>query len=301
MGSAPPFEKEFVRKDGSRVPVLIGAATFETGRREGVAFVLDLSERKQAEESIREGERRYREAQTELAHANRVATIGHLGASIAHEIKQPVAATVTNAHAAVRWLRAEPPNIDEVSEILGRIIKDGNRAVDIIGRIRELVKKAPPRKEPLDINQAIREVVELTRAEARKHDTLVQTHLADPLPLVQGDRVQLQQVLLNLLINAMEAMSGASDGARDLLISTEKAEGNCVRVAVSDSGPGFAPDDPERIFAPFYTTKSAGLGMGLSICRSIIDAHEGRMWASANVPHGAVFQFTVPAEPGTSW
>jgi PAS domain S-box-containing protein len=300
MGSAPPFEKEFVRKDGSRVPVLIGAATFETGRREGVAFVLDLSERKQAEESIREGERRYREAQTELAHANRVATIGHLGASIAHEIKQPVAATVTNAHAAVRWLRAEPPNIDEVSEILGRIIKDGNRAVDIIGRIRELVKKAPPRKEPLDINQAIREVVELTRAEARKHDTLVQTHLADPLPLVQGDRVQLQQVLLNLLINAMEAMSGASDGARDLLISTEKAEGNCVRVAVSDSGPGFAPDDPERIFAPFYTTKSAGLGMGLSICRSIIDAHEGRMWASANVPHGAVFQFTVPAEPGTS-
>jgi len=283
------------------VPVLIGAATFETGRREGVAFVLDLSERKQAEESIREGERRYREAQTELAHANRVATIGHLGASIAHEIKQPVAATVTNAHAAVRWLRAEPPNIDEVSEILGRIIKDGNRAVDIIGRIRELVKKAPPRKEPLDINQAIREVVELTRAEARKHDTLVQTHLADPLPLVQGDRVQLQQVLLNLLINAMEAMSGASDGARDLLISTEKAEGNCVRVAVSDSGPGFAPDDPERIFAPFYTTKSAGLGMGLSICRSIIDAHEGRMWASANVPHGAVFQFTVPAEPGTSW
>jgi len=300
MGSAPPFEKEFVRKDGSRVPVLIGAATFETGRKDGVAFVLDLSERKQAEESIREGERRYREAQTELAHANRVATIGHLGASIAHEIKQPVAATVTNAHAARRWLNAQPPNVDEVGEILGRIIKDGNRAVDIIGRIRELVKKAPPRREPLDINQAICEVVELTRGEARKHGATVRTHFEDPLPPIQGDRVQLQQVLLNLLINAMEAMDGDNGGARELLITSGKADANCALVAVSDSGPGFAPSDPECVFAPFYTTKPAGLGMGLSICRSIIESHGGRLWASANVPRGAIFQFTVPAHPDVS-
>ncbi|AGW93902.1 ATP-binding sensor histidine kinase [Cupriavidus sp. DF5525] len=300
-GRAQPFEKEFVKKDGSRVPVMVGAATFEASRKEGVAFVLDLTERKQAEESVRESERRYREVQTELAHANRVATMGQLGSSIAHEIKQPIAATVTNAQAALRWLSAQPPDLEEIRQVLSRIVNDGNRALAVIGRIRELVKKAPPLKEPLDINKAIHEVIELTRGEARKHGASVQTHLADRLPLIQGDRVQLQQVLLNLLINAMEAMGGVGDGVRELLISTgDDADAGCVLVAVSDSGPGFAPHSAEHIFAPFYTTKSTGLGMGLSICRSIIEAHGGRLWASANVPRGAIFRFTVPAHPAVS-
>jgi PAS domain S-box-containing protein len=299
-GRAQPYEKEYVRKDGSRVPVIVGLATFEASRKEGVAFVLDLTERKQAEEQVRESERRYREVQTELAHANRVATMGQLTASIAHEVKQPIAATVTNAQAALRWLRTQPPNVDEVGQVLGRIIKDANRAGDVLGRIRQLVRKAPPRKEPVDINEAIREVIELTRGEAWKHGASVQTHLADGLPFIDGDRVELQQVLLNLIINALEAMSGVSDGVRELLISTGKADAGCVLVAVSDSGPGFAPHNAERIFAPFYTTKPTGLGMGLSICRSIIEAHGGRFWASANVPRGAIFQFTVPAHPAVS-
>jgi len=299
-GRAQPFEKEFFKKDGSRVPVMVGAATFEASRKEGVAFVLDLTERKQAEENVRESERRYREVQTELAHANRVATMGQLGASIAHEVKQPIAATVTNAQAALRWLDAQPPDEDEVRQALSRIVNDGNRAAAVIGRIHELIKKAPPLKEPMDINKAIREVIELTRGETRKHGVSVQVHLADRLPLIQGDRVQLQQVLLNLLINATEAMGGVSDSVRELLISTGNADDGSVLVAVSDSGPGFAPHNTEHIFDPFYTTKSTGLGMGLSICRSIIEAHGGRLWASANAPRGAIFQFTVPVHLAVS-
>ncbi|WP_454736196.1 trifunctional serine/threonine-protein kinase/ATP-binding protein/sensor histidine kinase [Cupriavidus necator] len=299
-GRVQPFEKEYVRKDGSRVPVIVGLATFEASRKEGVAFVLDLTERKQAEEKVRESERRYRDVQTELAHANRVATMGQLTASIAHEVNQPIAATVTNAQAALRWLSAQPPDIDEVGQVLGRIIKDANRAGDVLGRIRQLIRKAPPRKEPVDLNAAIREVIELTRGEIMKSGASVQMQLADDLPCIDGDRVELQQVLLNLIINALEAMSGVSDGARQLLISTGKTDAGCVLVTVCDSGPGFEPNCAERVFAPFYTTKPAGLGMGLSICRSIIDAHGGQLWASANLPRGAVVQFTVPVHPAVS-
>ncbi|MGF6935711.1 PAS domain S-box-containing protein [Paraburkholderia sp. UCT70] len=260
----------------------------------------DITQRKRAEEEARESERRYREVQTELAHANRVATMGQLAASIAHEVNQPIAATVTNAQAGLQWLSSQPPHVEEVRQALDRIMKDANRAGDVIGRIRALIKKAPPRKDRVDINEAIREVLELTRGAANKSDASVQTQLADGLPLIEGDRVELQQVLLNLVINAIEAMSGVSDGVRELRISTGTADAGCVLVAVRDSGPGFTADSAEHVFAPFYTTKPTGLGMGLSICRSIIEAHGGRLWASANVPRGAVFQFTVPVYPELS-
>jgi C4-dicarboxylate-specific signal transduction histidine kinase len=275
-------------------------ASFEESGNQGVSFVLDLTERKRAEAEARESERRYHEVQLELAHANRLATTGQLTASIAHEVNQPIAATVTNAQAALRWLGRQPPDLEEVRQALGRIVEGGNRAGNVIDRIRALVKKAPPQKDHLEINRAVREVLELTRAEAAKNDIWVQTDLADGLPLIEGDRVQLQQVILNLIINAVEAMSEVSDGMRELIICTRRAETNGVLVTVKDSGPGLAMVSIERMFDPFYTTKPAGLGMGLSICRSIIEAHEGRLWMSANLPRGATFQFTVPASPGSS-
>ncbi len=294
-GTAQPYEKEYFRKGGSRVPVLVGAATFEGRQDEGVGFVVDLTDRKRAERAVRESERRYHDAQIELVHANRVATMGQLSASIAHEVNQPIAAAVTNAQAALRWLSAQPPDIEEVRQALHRIVKDGNLAGEIVGRIRALVKKAPPRKDDLEINEAILEVIALTQREAVKNGVSVQTQLAEALPLVQGDRVQLQQVILNLIINAIEVMSGLGEGARELLVSTAEDGSDGVRVAVRDSGPGLPPQGLERLFHAFYTTKPGGMGMGLSICRSIIEAHGGRVWAGANAPKGAVFQFTLPA------
>jgi C4-dicarboxylate-specific signal transduction histidine kinase len=294
-GIAQPREKEYFRKNGSRVPVLIGGTAVGEEPQQGIAFVLDLSERKRAEAQARESERRYREMQMELAHANRVATMGQLTASIAHEVKQPVAATVSNAQAGLRWLIREPPDLEEVRQALACIAKDGKRAGDVVGRIRDLIQKAPPRKDRFDLNGAIREVIELTRSEAMKNGVLVQTELTDNLPLIDGDRVQLQQVMLSLIVNAVEAMSGLTEGPRELLISAGKAEMGGVLVTVRDSGPGLAPAALERLFEAFYTTKPNGLGMGLSICRSIIEAHDGRLWASANVSRGATFQFTLPA------
>jgi PAS domain S-box-containing protein len=289
-GTVQPHEREYFRKDGSRMPALIGSAAFDEQQDQGVAFVLDLTERKRAEESLHK-------MQMELAHANRVATMGQLTASITHEIKQPLTATVTNAQAALRWLGRRPPDLEEVRQALGRIEEVGHRAGDVVARIRALIQKAPPRKDRLDLNAAIREVIQLTRGEAVKNGVTVQAQLADGLPLIHGDRVQLQQVVLNLIINGVEAMSGVSEGARDLLVSTGKAESGGVLVAVMDSGPGLASAHLDRLFDAFYTTKPSGLGMGLSICRSIIDAHGGRLWASANVPQGAILQFVLPAHP----
>jgi PAS domain S-box-containing protein len=299
-GTAPPYEKEYFKKDGARVPVLVGAANFEKDGDAGVAFVIDLTERKQAERTARDTERRFREVQTELAHANRVATMGQLSTSIAHEINQPIAATVTNAQAALRFLAAQPPDIEEVRQALDRIVRNGNRAGDVIDRIRALVKKAPPRKDGLEINEAIREVIALTHGETVKNRVSVQTQLSEELPLVQGDRVQLQQVILNLMINAVEAMSSIAEDARELLISTANAGSHDVLIAVRDSGPGLGLASPDRLFEAFYTTKSDGLGIGLSICRSIIDAHGGRLWASTSIPQGAIFQFTLPVLSDTA-
>jgi PAS domain S-box-containing protein len=300
LGTVQPFEKEYLRKDGSRVPVLTGGTLFEESGNQGVSFVLDLTERKRAEAEARESERRYREAQMALAHANRVTTMGQLSASIAHEVSQPIAATVANADAALHWLGGQPPDLEEVRQALQAIIKDGHRAGDVIGRIRGLIKNVPPRDDQVGINEAILEVIGVARSELLRNGVSLRTELAKGLPLVRGDRVQLQQLVLNLIMNALEAMSDAPKGSRDLLIGTVEDKSNGVLVAVRDSGPGLNPESLERLFDPFYTTKASGMGMGLSICRSIVEAHGGRLWAAPNVPQGASFQFSLPAHRVTA-
>jgi signal transduction histidine kinase len=240
-------------------------------------------------------ERQYREALMALAHANRVATMGQLTASIAHEIKQPITAARTYAAAALRFLDKSPPDVAEVREALTCIVNETARTRDVVDRIGSLIKKAPPRKEVVDLNAAILEVTALTRSEAVKTDVTVDTQLAGELTRIQCDRVQLQQVMLNLIVNAIQSMSGVEDGNRELQISTlVEPEGVCV--AVRDTGHGLRPENLPRLFEPFYTTKPDGMGMGLSICRSIIEAHGGRLWATGCEPRGALFQFTIPAD-----
>lgn len=255
----------------------------------------DITEQKRAEAELRESERRYQEVQMALAHANRVMTMGQLTASISHEIKQPIAASATNAQAGLLWLKAQPPNLEEVRLAFDRINKDMKRASEVMNRIHGLVKKAPPMMERLRINDAIDEVIALMRSEILKHDIVVHRALARALPDIDGDRVALQQVILNLLMNAVEAMSVVDDGPREMTVSTSQAPAGDVLVSVSDSGPGLIDGDAEHVFEPFYSSKASGMGMGLAICRAIVETHGGRLWASANTPRGAVFQFVVPA------
>ena len=224
--------------------------------------------------------------------------MGELTASIAHEVNQPLAALLTNAETAVRWLARQPPNLEKAKPLIDRIIGDGKRAADIVSRIRDFSKKAPARKEDLEINEAILEIMGLTRAAMSEHGVSSKMRLSDGLPHISGDRVQLQQVILNLIMNAIEAMSEVSEGSRELLISTSEAESGGVLVTVSDTGPGLPQTNPERIFEAFYTTKSSGLGMGLSICRSIVEAHGGGLWAAPNEPRGAVFCMNLPIGEG---
>jgi C4-dicarboxylate-specific signal transduction histidine kinase len=240
-------------------------------------------------------ERQFRETQMELAHANRVATMGQLTASIAHEVRQPIAATVNNAQAALHWLSSQPPDLEEARQALGRIVRDASRASEVIGSVHALVGKAPPQKDALAISEAILEVIGLLHGEALKHRVTVQVQLADGVPPVHGDRVALQQVVLNLIMNAIEAMSSVGIGPRELLVSSEQATSGEVLIAVRDTGPGLDAAQLERLFEAFHTTKPGGLGLGLSICRSIVEAHGGRLWATAWEPQGALFQFTIPA------
>src|SRR5262245_10589158 len=289
-GTFQPFEKEYFRKDGRRMPVLIGGALFEESGNEGVAFVLDLTERKRAQEE----HAGLRQLESDLAHLNRLSIMGELTASLAHEILHPIATARNNAQVGMRFLQMRPPNLDGAREALSCIVRDADRAKDIVGRMRDHIKKAPPRRECFDLNGAINEVIGLARNVIIRNGVSVQARLAHGLLSVHGDRVQVQQVILNLVLNAVEAMGSVDAGARELLISTEQ-DHTGVLVAVRDSGPGIDPAHLERVFEAFYTTRSSGLGMGLSICRSIIDAHGGRLWAEANEPRGAAFQFTLPA------
>jgi PAS domain S-box-containing protein len=285
------LEHQLLMPDGSikSAHVVARAARNESGSVEFVGAVMDVSAAKRAEQELRH-------AQAELAHISRVTTLGELTASIAHEVNQPIAGVVTNAEAALRWLEAEPPKLEEVRDVLGQIVRDGMRAGDVIHRIRALIKKAPPRMNRIDVNDVTLDVITLTRSEMLRHGVSLQTELAAGLPPIEGDRVQLQQVILNLILNAVEAMSGIDEGAREIQISTGREASNGVLVSVRDSGPGLDPQSEDRLFEAFYTTKPDGLGMGLAICRSIIEAHRGRLWATANEPRGAVFQFTLPLE-----
>jgi PAS domain S-box-containing protein len=415
-GVVQPFEKEYIRKDGSRVPVLIGAARFKEGGDEGLAFVLDLTERKRVEEALSQAQRlsrtgnwiydattmRYlywsdesyriwgfnpmegppsrqsmwerihpedrdrvwsavqgavhqkrdmiaefrlllpdgtvkwvegtsyhvfsprgalvevisttvdvterrraqdereklRQLELDFAHLNRVSMMGELAASLSHEILHPIATARNNARAGMRFLEMKPLNLDEIREALACVVRDADRAKDIVGRMRDQIKKAPLRKEHFDLNSAVTEVIVLAQSVIHRNSVTVHTRLAGGLPPVMGDCVQLQQVLLNLILNAAEAIGLVEEGARELLISTEEDNAGAI-VAVQDSGRGIDPEHFDLIFDAFYTTKSGGMGMGLSICRSIIQAHGGKLWAEANEPRGTVFQFTLPADKGS--
>ena len=224
--------------------------------------------------------------------------MGQLTASIAHEINQPLAAIITNADACLLWLEADRPDLEEAWQAATRIVRNGHRAGDIVKSIRDLTRKSAPVTAPLDINDVIREVIALIRAEFSRHDVRLETSLLSNLDSVVGDRVQLQQVVLNLIMNGIEAMADSMHQQRRLAISSTYDESGYVLVAVEDSGPGLDQAQTDRLFQAFVTTKPGGMGMGLSICRSIIDAHGGRLWASPNMPNGAVFQFTLPAAVG---
>jgi len=419
-GAFHPVEKEYFRKDGSRVPVLVGGALFEKSGNEGVIFVLDLTERKRAEEALRRDEawlaqaqrlshtgtwvsdgttgatlywsdecyriwgfdqaqglpsredmwgrihpddrerlwgqvqeairehrdflgefrillpdgtvkyleanahhqfsplgallqvictsvdlterkhaqderERLRQLEADLAHINRVSMMGEMAASLSHELLHPIATARNNARAGMRFLEMNPPNLDEAREALGCVVRDADRAKDIVGRIRNQIKRAPPRKTRFGLHEAVNEVIVMVQSAIAKNGISVSTRLMDGLVSVQGDRVQLQQVLVNLILNAVEAMSSIEDGTRELSIRTEQSQTGGILVAVHDSGPGIDTANLERVFEPFYTTKTSGIGMGLSICQTIINGHGGRLWMSANEPRGAVFQFTLPA------
>ena len=235
-----------------------------------------------------------RTVQAELAHVSRVMTLGQLAASIAHEVNQPIGSARNYAGAALNFLDRSPPDLGEVREALGSIVAAADRAGGIIDRIRDQIKKVPPRSDSFDLNQAIEEVIGLAQSMITEHRVSLQSRLANGMAPVRGDRVQLQQVVLNLILNAIEAMSLVEAGQRELLISTDQSEANGTLVAVRDTGPGIDPKHLELVFEAFYSTKS-GMGMGLAICRSIIAAHGGRLWAATTEPRGALFQFTLPS------
>jgi signal transduction histidine kinase len=290
QGTCDLFEKEYVRKDGSRVPVLIAAAAIE-GTKENVAFVLDLTERKRAEQE----RERLRQLQAHLAHMNRVTTMGELAASLAHEIKQPIAAAGIDASVCLRALEGNRLDFETARAAAARMVKDAAWANEVINRTGALFKKESTERERVNIDAVIHEMVVLLQHEASASSIAIRTHLADDTPDVMADRVQLQQVFMNLMVNAIDAMKGAGG---ELTITSEMRGGSELLIGVCDTGVGLPVDNPEKIFDSFVTTKPHGTGMGLTITRSIVEAHGGRLWAIANAGPGATFLFTLPTEAG---
>jgi PAS domain S-box-containing protein len=287
------FEKEYIRRDGTRVPVLVAAAAIEGTKGENVAFVLDLTERKRAEQE----REKLVQLQAELAYMSRVITAGEFAASLAHEINQPIAGAVTNAQACTRWLRREAPEIEKACEAATRMVRDVTRAVEIVERVRSLYRRDTPQRQAVDLNEAIRQIVVLLKDRANQHSISIRTELDPELPLVSADRVQLQQVLMNLMLNGIDAMKNASGELK--VVSRKTADGQLL-ISVSDSGVGLPVENTERIFDAFFTTKPQGTGMGLAISRRIVESFGGRLWASANIGPGATFYFTLPADCASS-
>ena len=296
--SFQPFEKEYFRKDGSRVPVLLGGALFEGNGNEGVAFVLDLTEQKRVQEMLQQAQQTLYTTQVELARVSRVTTMGELAASIAHEINQPLTAISNNGYACLRLLANSSLDPEVLRQALEEIVSDGSRASAVLARIRAFIKKAPAVKQVVDINDMIQEVLALVGPELRKNRISVERQLTKTLPLVTADRVELQQVLLNLIMNGIEAMAGVTDRPCLVGVQSRIDESGNVLVSVSDSGTGLRSEG-DRVFTPFFTTKANGMGMGLSISRSLIESQGGRLWAESNSPHGAVFSFTLPMVAGS--
>ena len=293
------FAVETVRrhKNGTHVPVSLICVPVSSSGSGNTGYVIyrDITETKR----LQDEQRRYHEIQLELAHANRIATLGQLSASIAHELNQPLTGIITNCGTCMRMLTSDPLNLDGAREAVRRTMRDGNRASDVIARLRALFNKTEPTSESVDLNEATREVIALSLGELQNSRVVLRTELADDLQCVTGDRVQLQQVVLNLLRNALDAMNTVDDRPRDLLIRTEREEGNWARLSVKDAGIGFDPQTMDKLFEAFYSTKNEGMGVGLSVSRSIIENHQGRLWAVLNDGPGATFSFSVPCRTQT--
>jgi PAS domain S-box-containing protein len=294
-GEAFAVETVLRRKSGTRVPVSLICVPVPSNEGGKAAYVIcrDMTDAKRLEEE----QRRYHEIQLELAHANRVATLGQLSASIAHELNQPLTGIMTNCSACLRMLTSNPQDLDGAREVVRRTMRDGDRASKVIARLRALFSNKEPALEPVDLNEAAREVVALSLGEIQNSRVILRTELADELPRVSADRVQLQQVVLNLLQNALDAMNAVDDRPRDLLIRTERDESDSVRLSVKDAGVGFPPHTMNKLFDAFYSTKNAGMGVGLAVSRSIVENHHGRLWAALNDGPGATFSFSVPIRP----
>jgi C4-dicarboxylate-specific signal transduction histidine kinase len=284
------YEQRLLMPDGS--VKYLHVVAHAAGGLEFIGAVQDVTERRRAQEELDR-------ARSELTHVARVTSLGTLAASIAHEVNQPLSGIVTNASTCLRMLAAEPPNLEGARETARRTIRDGHRASEVVSRLRGLFTRKEAVTESVDLNGATREVIALTASELQRGRVVVREDLADGLPAVTGDRVQLQQVILNLLLNAADAMSRVDDRPRELVVRTGRDEGGEVCVSVQDSGVGFAPEDRERLFEAFYTTKSQGMGIGLSVSRSVIERHHGRLWAAPNEGPGATFAFSVPAGANT--
>jgi C4-dicarboxylate-specific signal transduction histidine kinase len=286
-----PDKKGRVSKGGGRVRLQDGGASLRDKTRKGVESSPGLTNRRQAEMQPRERQQRSRMTR---ARASRIAALAKMSACIVHEINQPVTALLINTQAALRFLEGPNRNLKESQHALTRVLQLGNRIIEIVRHTRALVEGAPPQKDDFEINEAVREIISLDQEELLKNDVAVHTQLAQGLPVVRADQIQVQQVILNLITNAVQAMSGVCDGTRELRISTGQTKGGDILVAVQDSGPGLDAEGSDHLFDAFYSTKPRRLGIGLSICGAIIQAHGGQLWASPSKPHGATFQFTLP-------